>query len=298
MKFDLFGVGMVSAPLPSTGTWHLITGTYDGSTMDLYVDGVVVASAAHTGALAVTSDPLDVGNKNGSVAPSDTFHGLLDDVRVYPRAISAAEVQSLMQEAVNLAPAAEYEFDSSSAIDSSGNGNNGTLVGGPTFTTGVTGQTIQLNGSNQYVTVANSSDLNPTSAITLSAWINATDWNGNRRIIQKGNTDDQYRLTAESGVLKFDVHGVGVITAALPSTGVWHLIIGTYDGTTMKLYVDGVVVASAAATGSIAVTSDPLDVGNKNGSVVGSDTFHGDLDDVRIYDRAISASEIQSLLSE
>jgi hypothetical protein len=79
---------------------------------------------------------------------------------------------------------------------------------------------------------------------------------------------------------------------------VWHLITGTYDGTTMKLYVDGVVVASAAATGSIAVTSDPLDVGNKNGSTVGSDTFSGNLDDVRIYDRAISASEIATLLGE
>jgi hypothetical protein len=64
---------------------------------------------------------------------------------------------------------------------------------------------------------ANSSSLNnPVRAFTLAAWVNAADWGGNRRILQKGNTDNQYRLLAEAGVLKFHLSGVDTLTASLP----------------------------------------------------------------------------------
>ncbi len=393
LKFDLKNVGTVTATLPTTGTWHLITGTYDGSTMTLYVDGVAVASAAHTGAIATTGDPLAIGAKAGSTTAGDFFHGLLDDVRIYNSALSASAVSSLYGTAqiatqvrvtpgsaivsdgasqpfsaseldqlgnpmatqptlawsidsgglgtinastgaytapstgsgsatvratdpgtglfgeatvsystVTVAgPVASYAFSESSGTttaDASGNGNTGTLINGPTFVAGRSGggNALSLNGTNQSVQIANSASLNPTSAITLSAWIDATDWNGNRRILQKGASDNQYRLLAESGVLKFDLKNVGTVTATLPTTGTWHLITGTYDGSTMTLYVDGVAVASAAHTGAIATTGDPLAIGAKAGSTTAGDFFHGLLDDVRIYNSALSASAVSALI--
>ena len=154
------------------------------------------------------------------------------------------------------------------------------------------------SGNQQYATVANTAALNPTSAITISAWVNATNWSGNRRIVQKGLSDNQYRLLAENGVLKFDLKNVGSITAALPSTGVWHLITGTYDGAKMTLYVDGVVVATAAKTGAIAVTSDPLFIGAKKaGDTTSGNNFLGKIDDVRVYNKALTAGEVAALLN-
>jgi len=197
------------------------------------------------------------------------------------------------------APVAWYKLDESSgnsAADASGNGLTASLVNAPTFTAGQNGNALTLNGTTQYATVQNAAALNPTSAITLSAWVKATDWAGNRRILQKGISDNQYRLLAENGVLKFDLKNVGSITAALPTVGVWHLVTGTYDGTKMTLYVDGVAQVSTAKTGAIATTADALVIGAKRtGDANPGNYFKGSLDDVRVYDRALTLAEVQTL---
>jgi len=126
-----------------------------------------------------------------------------------------------------------------------------------------------------------------------SAWVNATDWDGNRRIVQKGDvgTDDQYRLTAEGGALKFDVAGVGSLTGPLPAVKSWHHVAGTYDGTALCLYEDGVLVASIVASGPIAATSGPLVIGDKPGSTVASDHFLGAIDGVEVDNVALQPND-------
>jgi hypothetical protein len=184
------------------------------------------------------------------------------------------------------------------ASDSSGNGNTGALVGGVTHVPSLTGlgNALNFNGVDGYVVAADSSSLNTRFAITVSAWINADDWNGNRRLVQKGNNDNEYRLLAEGGHLVFDLAGVGRLDqAALPSTGAWHNVTGTYDGFTMKLYVDGNLVQQANAGGQINVTPDPLYIGTKNATAPPGDHFKGRMDEVRIYARALSQAEIQLL---
>ena len=394
LKFDLKGVGSITAALPTTNAWHLITGTYDGAKMTLYVDGIALTTAAKTGAIAVTADPLYIGAKKaGDTTTGNYFKGQIDEVVIYSRALTLAEVQNLagvgvvdtvppstpgtptvvsktstsvsltwtastdavgvtrydvFRDAVKIGstttatytdtgrtpstaytyavqafdaagnpsaksgpitvttnaasastPVAWYKFDEAagtSAADSSGNGANGTVAGAATFVAGKTGNALNLNGSSQYATVTSAASLNPTAAITLSAWINATDWSGNRRILQKGLTDNQYRLLAENGLLKFDLKGVGSITAALPTTNAWHLITGTYDGAKMTLYVDGIAVTTAAKTGTIAVTADPLYIGAKRaGDTTTGNYFKGKIDDVRIYSTALTAAEVLAL---
>jgi hypothetical protein len=152
--------------------------------------------------------------------------------------------------------------------------------------------------SQEYITVANSSSLNSlVRAITLAAWVNATDWNGNRRILQKGNSDNQYRLLAENGLLKFHLNGVDTLTAPLPPTGTWIHIAATWDGSTMIIFTNGVAQASTGAGGTLVTTSDPLAIARKNGSGVSGDYFNGRLDDVRIYNRALNGAEITSLMT-
>jgi hypothetical protein len=216
-------------------------------------------------------------------------------------------------------PLAYWQFDETSgttAADASGHGNTGTLVG---LTDGtmehVPGQfggalhfedhlpdgTVLQTGDARLpvVTVPDAPDLNPTNAITLEAWIKADTWGGttsnNHRVLQKGLDDHQYRLTDENGVLKFDLFINGNlidVQTALPSTGVWHHVVGTYDGTVMKLYIDAVVVAQQAVTGTIAVETDPLRIGSKDVGGTAGNHFVGTIDDVRIYGRALTQDEI------
>jgi hypothetical protein len=196
-----------------------------------------------------------------------------------------------------------WRFDEASgslATDASGNHNPGTLVNSPTRVSGKLGTgALQFSAaSQQYITVANSSSLNsPVRSITIAAWVNATDWSGNRRILQKGNSDNQYRLLAEGGVLKFHLNGVDTLTAPLPPTATWVHVAATWEGSTMTIYTNGVTQTSAGAGGTLATTSDPLAIARKNGSGVSGDYFNGRLDDVRIYNRALSGLEIAMLMT-
>jgi hypothetical protein len=198
-------------------------------------------------------------------------------------------------------PGGYWQFDEGSGTttkDSSGNGHPGTFQGGVTWVRGRFGSAVHINGTDGVVVVSSGTSLNPTAAISITAWINVDSWEGgNRRIVQKGDNDNQYRLLEEGGVLKFDLFGVtnGTLTTDLPSTGVWHQVAATYDGTVMKIYIDGVVVAQQAASGALATTSNSLYIGSKGvGGTLGNH-FLGSIDDVRVYGVALSADYIAYL---
>src|SRR5205085_4100784 len=127
------------------------------------------------------------------------------------------------------------------AADASGNNNTGTLVNSPAwFAPGRIGVSALsfVDTNQQSVTVGNSASLNMTAGITLAAWINANDWNGNRRILQKGNSDNQYRFLAENGSFKFHLNGVGTLASALPPTNTWMHVAATWNGSTMIIYTN------------------------------------------------------------
>lgn len=139
--------------------------------------------------------------------------------------------------------------------------------------------------------------------MTISAWINPVNWtntdgsNANRRILQKGAADNQFRLLAEGGRLVFHLANVGRLEGPLPSAGTWHHVAAAYDGTKMSMIVDGVELASRAVTGKVNSTTDLLYLGAKHKNVtVTGDYFLGKMDDLRIYNYALSVSEIRDLL--
>ncbi len=192
--------------------------------------------------------------------------------------------------------------------DTSAHGNSGTLQGSslPVFSAGWFPQdgyqdkSLYFNGSGYVEVVPNGSASSPnlynlTDEISLSAWIKPDDWGGNRRIMQKGNSDNQYRLLAENGGLVFEIYAIGRITTELPSTGVWHHIAGTYDGSVMKLFVDGVEMVRAYASGSINITNDNLFIATKNSGAPASDHFKGYLDDIRVYSVGLSEAQVRQL---
>ncbi|MHC4431662.1 MAG: LamG-like jellyroll fold domain-containing protein [Planctomycetota bacterium] len=196
-----------------------------------------------------------------------------------------------------------WTFDEGSggvAHDASGNGNDGTLNGPVEWTPdGKIGGALSFNGPYNFVQVQSSASLNMTDAITIAVWMYPS-WTGNNRILQKssGGGDNQYRLIKEWGDhTKFHLPGVGELypQETLPPGGEWTHLAATYDGSSMKLYFDGVVVAEMAASGEMSTSDGTLCIGNKHETAPAGDEFNGILDDVRIYNRALSQSEIKKL---
>lgn len=165
---------------------------------------------------------------------------------------------------------------------------------------GTSNKALYFNGSGYVVVNPDSSAPSPNlhnvqAAMTISAWFKADDWNGNRRILQKGSSDNQYRLLAEGGRMIFDIYNIGRISSALPSTGVWHHIAAIYDGASMQMYIDGVRQAMMYASGLIHLTNDPLYIGTKTPTAPSGDHFKGYLDDIRIYSVGLTEPQVREL---
>ena len=161
---------------------------------------------------------------------------------------------------------------------------------------GYLGGAITFDGQyGQLVQIPSHPSLNLSSAITVTAWARAEDYLGNRRIVEKGRGGDQYRLLVEGGKLVFGIAGIGDAVASLPPVGEWHHYAGTYDGAVMTLYLDGIPVASVSKTGVIPSTEDPLCIGARSPESGGNDHWKGDIDDVRLYGRALSSAEIEAI---
>ncbi len=195
------------------------------------------------------------------------------------------------------------EGSGSTANDFSGNTNTGAilnLLANPiSWVGGVFGGALHFDGQTEVI-ISNSPSLNPFSGITISAWVNASSWGSGGhapRILEKGNSDNQYALlSATTGQLEFLLPGVsnGVLLASAPSAGSWHYLAGTFNGSSMILYIDGQIAALQPASGVLAITPDLLAIGSAPSGNVSS-IFSGALDDVRVCGRALSSSEITQL---
>ena len=195
---------------------------------------------------------------------------------------------------------AAYGFDEGSGgtvADSSGNALTGTIGNATWAATGKYGQALSFNGTNARVTVNDPGQLMLTTGMTLEAWVNPTTVSSKwRDVIYKGN--DNYYLSATSfgsGVMAGGgtFGGVNANTyagAPLP-TNTWTHVALTYDGAALRLYVNGVLASSIARTGTIQISSNPLQIG---GDSFYGQYFQGMIDEVRVYDVALSAAQIQS----
>jgi len=196
-----------------------------------------------------------------------------------------------------------WKFDEgvgATAADSSGKNNNGSLNGPVKWTdAGKLGGAIKFTGPYNYVLVANNASLNPTRAITIAAWVNPS-WTGNNRILQKSTegSDNQYRLLKEGGNnIRFHIPPAAnfEVTGKIPPNGEWTHLAATYDGSMIRVYFNSLVVGETAWSGTMGTSDGPLFIGTKWSKAPAGDEFNGMMDDVRIYNRALSQSELAVL---
>ena len=195
-------------------------------------------------------------------------------------------------------PTAHWKLDEGSGItafDSSGGGRNGTLVNGAQWSAVVSpaqgsSHSLLFDGVNDYVNIP--AFQHSTNAITVSLWVrhNALT-NGIQRYFTARSEAAVLRYDGGGGVsrLHFYIKTGGVLrhirVATVLTQGRWYHIAGTWDGTTQRLYKDGIEIASARPSGTLASSSGASISSSAEG-------MNGFLDDIRIYDRALSAGEI------
>ncbi len=295
------------------GNWHHLACILDrGSTLKMYIDGKL-DNSSDASSLPASSLNANSGLYLGYY--STEFDGLIDHVKIYDYARTPAQVAYDYNRGK---PVAHWKFDEcqgTAAYDSSGNGNHGTINIGTSGTNttpgtcstsgawadGASGKfnaSLDIDSTDDKIVVADSSVLEFDDNISFSVWTTAnTGWStpihGNNDGLSWGSS---YILLIHDNTISCMFNGTSnprsdYTSADLGTTSQWKHIVCTYDGSTARVYLNGKLVHSWNTTGNIT---------NDSGLTMGrtaSDIYPlaQKLDDVRIYNYALSANQVKKL---
>lgn len=284
------------------------------NTLALYVNGALAGSVDS----AITLSGL-VGIGYGAQGEDmsgafDNFDGTIFGVAIYDEALAdemiAAHADAYLNPVTEIVPVdpgteglvAYYPFEND-VNDSSGNGNNGTIVGDPVFVEGPAGfgTAMEFNGDD-YVDCGNGDLLQIQDSITISFWFSVVAFeNSWEAFLSKG--DSAYRASRGPGDGDGTHMGISGTTGGggngwfngptIVTGGAWHHFAGTYDGAEGRIYVDGVLDAVTEATGQMNIEPENFWIGNNSQNT--DRFFHGMMDEVMLYNRALSDLEVMYL---
>jgi hypothetical protein len=314
-----FGAGTLKK-----GSWSHLVCVFDpvNNTIYEYLNGRLIIS--HT--IASGNSPFDntdpfgirIGSGNNTL-----FDGKIDDVRVYNRALSAKEISQLYNEGATKfdvsIPAAKpttglysglvghWTFDGKDVVngvilDRSGNGNNGNpsgIASSTFYSIGKIGQAGNFDGGDDTVTMGDTLDLIGTE-LTVSAWFNPFSCRSNGGGVNKLGTAGNYRLIIASAacLVQFALKDSGGTTQNLNSQSSiqrnkWSHVVGTVNSNgNGVIYINGISNNTTDFTITRGDTSTVLNIGRNTNNAT---FFDGKIDDVRIYNRALSATEVMQL---
>ena len=190
------------------------------------------------------------------------------------------------------------------AIDWSGYSNHGTLVGGPQWVAGNIEGALEFDGTDDYVDLNDPAKLRITGNITLAAWIRSEGVGSERNIIAKGYVFDPH------GEIRLQLNGSNYNVGSLDSNGQhevsavgadadisqWVHVAGTYDGSNWNIYRNGQLLNTAENSVGAVPVAVGWAIGARGGDMV-DQLFEGLIDDVRIYDRALTQAEIAGIMA-
>lgn len=314
----------VVCSLPANNQWHYIVGKQSGTTGELYIDGVSCDTGTLT-AIGNGSGNVEIGRFNNAYY----FNGKIDDVKVYNYLRTPGQIVSDMNAGhpnvgSPVGSAVGYwKMDEGYGTTANNSGNGGSAISG-TLTnmsspaTAVSGwnqdgkfsKSLSFDGTNDYVNVGTSSTLDFTGPMTISAWINITGGAGTFRTVLSrwdsvgGINTRSYFLGVNSSnqvyfVTSSNGSDPGVNNTAtdptIPSTGIWYHYSAVFDGSTMRLYRNGIQVATSTQTAIKSSPNNQVGIGavlGRSGDAI-SAPFNGKIDEVKIYNAALTASEIK-----
>ncbi|MCX9024919.1 MAG: PGF-CTERM sorting domain-containing protein [Candidatus Methanoperedens sp.] len=272
--------------------------TSRGVNIGMFLDGVIMSSTGKRSFVSVIVGILNFSTVLKNMKFARTFAIFsLSALVLAGMAGTGAAVSGLV---------AEWHFDGS-AQDTSGSGNNGT-INGATFVQGISGQALSFNGVDNMVVVPHSPSLS-LEKYTLEAWIKKDQNRGSETILIKRygpSWMDNYGLSiSPNGTVGASFYSpdiwtwFGLESVRNISAGNWYHIAATYDRTALKIYINGVLDNSVNTQYTPYQNNQQLVIGR---ACVGdpcvfspsSPSFNGIIDEVRIYNRALSASEIQA----
>jgi hypothetical protein len=310
--------GKVGGTPVADGRWHHIAGTYDGAFIRVYVDGAMDGSLAYTGGVGYAGDALYIGRRQFTPSPG-YFSGSIDEVRIWSRALYAYEILNSAQTGLR----ALWHFDEaagSTLEDSSGYGNYGSLSGDVTAgIPGKYGRAGHFNGGQMLVT--HDPMLNfKTGSFTVELWVKADALGVTEQtVLRKQESDAVDPRDLAGWHLSMDpshgnrwkvlLRGPGgyqpVLWSTAPATTGWtHLSFTVDKGPTspgnspsnnLSFYVDGVLQGEIGSPGggvSPPSATPPLSIGSDSS---GASPFHGAVDEVHIWGRALRHGEIEVL---
>ncbi len=300
------------------GSFQHVAATYDGAMMRIYVDGLEKASMPMSGTIDPTTDDVVIG-RNVAV-PAFAFHGLIDELDLFQRALSPEEIQAIYNAGVAgkcrvcTPPPADmtawYPGDSS-ASDIQG-GNDSTLQNGAGFAPGKVGSSFHLDGVDDFVSAASDAGNNfGAGEFSVDTWVRFDSTAGEQVIVEK------YIETLDSNSVGFSLTKLVNNQLRLVFTGgsfvespVEPLVAGTFyhlaatrgASGAVSVFLDGNLIASgtnnadvsSAATLKLGHRGNPTDTPGSN------DTrgfyLQGDLDEVALFSRALSAAEVRAIV--
>ncbi len=300
-------------------TWYYLAGTFDGQAIKAYTNGQLAGTKAVAGTAGAETNTLKFG-KHAVSSNKGYFNGTVDDVKVFNRPLSQQEILCAMNN-YSVDPVGWWKFDETSgavAADSAGD-RDGTLLPpdpnakglGPQWVAGKIGGGLRFAGtaSGNYVDLPIGDLMSTLQSATFAVWVNwagsGGDW---QRVLDFGSGMATYAfLAANRGgtasprfAMKNDLIGIGeqIVTASATLGTGWHHMAVSIDSATMRLMlcIDGVSVATATTL------MLPKDMGVTTQNWVArsqypADAYYkGDVDDLRIYDRALTDGEVLSMM--
>jgi len=314
----------VTTPNPSDGQWHLLTAVFDrDGDLSLYLDGNFASSEdiSSIGDLP-TSEPVGIGSNPDN---TNNIADPIDDVRVYRRALSTQEISGLYsatkKQYVKSAPRNGLvgywnmdtnDINGTTLYDKSGNSYDGTITdGGGSGFDSVAGKIREGRDfdGNDYVTMTSNTSTNiyPTDSVSVSLWFRADAFPSNYHWLVGANSDrfadDGYMLYWNSDEMKFGINAFSKNAGiAFPSSnagnGVWYHLVGTYDkdagSDQTKIYLNTQEGTPYTQSSIIDYDAAEFNIGRLGGST-SRYYFNGAIDDVRIYDKALSHEEVKQI---
>ncbi|MBI2592368.1 laminin G domain-containing protein, partial [Candidatus Saccharibacteria bacterium] len=320
------GQSVYGTTIIQQNTWYYIAASVDNDNIKVYVNGVLENTVTRTQAITFGSETAKIGNRNTNLDLG--FSGSLDEVRFYNYVRSSKQIVEDMNAghpAVGSpvgSALGHWKFDDGFGNVASNSGSLGSTLNAGMYnfanpasvTSGWTndgkfGKALLYDGTNDFVKVEDRSELDFTGAFTLSAWVNpfalANAAPSNAIVGKYDNAASQRSyllyINTTNGDIQFETSSNGASGGSVTVDSnyvvplrTWTYVSGVYDGSKMHVYINGKEYGTPQSQTSVFSGSAPFAIGARHGSGATTDThFNGMIDEVKVYNYALSPSEVK-----